>query len=472
MKLMTQAVIAVSVSLSSVSAFAQTRVAQAAPEPAPAAPAPAAPAPAAAAGGDVYAPPTPPPPPPPPPAPLPPPPPTPSVLDNFTFALHGFAGVSLYVQDSPQFVLNGQGPLLLVGPTPNDGGYTTGADIRQSRFNFSVAGPKVFGGATPKAVLEFDLFGLNSPGGYGEVSAYQRVRLAYAELKWEHDVIRFGQDHELILGLVNEGLGHLAYPVTYFAGSLGWREPGIGYFHTIPLGESSKLELSAQVIKSDWESPTDFGVPSNVSNLNDLSVDLGQLSGLFGFEARAKFTSPHVMAFVAGHWNHVEGTHAADTVAGGANLSRNWSVEAATAGVKLTFSGLTVQGFGYVGENLGPLLGEGLQFFTSNDIFEWGAWGQVLYSIIPQLNISAIVGTSQPRGSDLQTAVAAESTPGAPGAPARASNTIVGGMIRYQDGGFAVGPEFHHVIATQMPADGNAINITANQFMLSGMYFF
>ena len=101
---------------------------------------------------------------------------------DWQFAFHGLAGVSFYVQDTPTFVLNGDGPLLAL--TKPASGFTTGADIRQSRFNFSVAGPKVLGGATPKAVLEIDFFGLNSPGGYGEVSVYSRVRLAYAELNW------------------------------------------------------------------------------------------------------------------------------------------------------------------------------------------------------------------------------------------------------------------------------------------------
>jgi len=382
--------------------------------------------------------------------------------------MHGIAGASFYVQDTPDFVFNGQGPLLALAK-PTDGGFATGADIRQSRFNFSVAGPKVFGGATPKAVLEIDLFGLDSPGGYGEVSAYMRTRLAYAELNWGNDIIRVGQDHQLILGVIPESMGHMAFPVTYWNGMLGWREPGAGYFHTIPM-DDAKLELAVQVMKSDWANPYDFGN----STLSDLGMDYGQLSGWPGVEGRVKYSSEHFMVFVAGHYNHVMGTHAADVVAGPMMPpTRNWDVIAGVAGLKLSVAGFTLSGSAYYGQNTAPLLGEQLNFVSANDVGEWGLWGQAGYDIMKELNISAIGGTSQPSKSDLQKV--APMTGGF-----RASSAVIGGMIRYKEGGFAVGPEFYHVIAKQIdgtgagntgvPAQNGELDV--NQFMLSGMYFF
>jgi hypothetical protein len=379
--------------------------------------------------------------------------------------MHGIAGVSFYVQDTPDFVFNGQGPLLALAQPA--GGFTTGADIRQSRFNLSVAGPKVFGGATPKAVLEIDLFGLNSPGGYGEVSAYARTRLAYAELNWGNDIIRFGQDHQLILGIIPESMGHMAFPVTYWNGMIGWREPGAGFFHTIPM-DDAKLELAVQVMKSDWANPYDFGTPT----VNDLRVDYGQLSGYPGVEGRIKYSSEHITAFIAGHYNHVMGTHAPDVIPPVMMPpTRNWDVLAGVAGVKLSFSGFTLAGSGYYGRNTAPMLGAQLQFAEGNDISEWGAWGQAGYDIMKELNVSVIGGTSQLDKSDVQNDVP----------PGRLSSAVIGGMVRYREGGFAVGPEFYHVIAKHIDAMGNGApagagapdgNIGVNQFMLSGMYFF
>ena len=429
--------------------------------------------------GFAQAPPPPPtePPPPPPvvaaPPPLPPPPPPPPEPD-WKFALHGLVGTSVYVQDTPAFVLNGQGPLLALSKP--GGGFTTGADIRTSRFNFSVAGPKVFGGATPKAVLEIDLFGLNSPGGFGEVSVYERVRLAYAELNWGgHDILRFGQDHELIFAMIPEGMGHMAFPATYFNGLIGWREPGIGYFHNIPVGPG-KLELAVQAIKSDWENPTDFGEPTT----QDLNVDYGQLSGWVGGEARVKYTSELLTAYVAGHYNHVEGTHAGDLFpppAATAIPNRNWDVLAGVIGARLNLPfGLWALVSAYAGKNLGPLLGTQLQFVTTNDVSEWGGWAQLGYNITSHLNISAVGGTSRPSEGDLVASLDRSTT-----ASARVQSNMIGGMVRYQDGGFAIGPEFYHVNEKQVNgldqganagAGATNGNLDVNQFMLTGMYFF
>jgi hypothetical protein len=371
-------------------------------------------------------------------------------------------------------VLNGQGPLLVL--TAPGAGMTTGADIRQSRFNFSVSGPQVFE-ATPRAVLEIDLFGMNGPGGFGEVSIYPRVRLAYAELTWASDVLRFGQDHQLIIPMVPDSLGHQAFPSTYFNGMLGWREPGIGYFHTIPI-DRSKLELSAQVLKSDWENPSDFGS----STLTDLNVDLGQLSGWPGVEARAKFTSDHLMAFAAGHWNHVDGSRASSILipAGTAGVSsplapatvpnRDWDVVAGVAGFKVTVGGLSLLASAYVGKNLGPLLGEILQFPVTNDVHEWGGWSQLGYEVVPHLTVSVIGGLARPNAADIEAA-----------GGGRADASMAGAMIRYQLSGFSFGPEYYHLVDTVVGPTGQGAPagkaapigvIEANQLMATAIYTF
>jgi hypothetical protein len=269
--------------------------------------------------------------------------------------------------------------------------------------------------------------------------------------------------------MIPEAMGHMAFPVPYFSGLIGWREPGIGYFHTIPTGGTSKLELALQVNKSDWSNPSDFGLPTST----DLNLDYGQLSGYPGVEARVKFTSDHLMAFAAGHWNHVMGTHAGDLfVAPAAVPTRNWDVAAGVAGVKLSGGGFTVMVDAYVGQNLAPLLGEMLNFIGSNDVSEWGGWAQLMYAITPHLNLSALGGTSQPSSTDMQAAaLAAQGTSTTP-TTLRAINYVYGGMIRYQDGGFAIGPEFHHSTTQTINGAGTKGQWDGNQFMLSGLYWF
>jgi hypothetical protein len=393
-----------------------------------------------------------------------PPAPPPPGESEWKFEFHGIVGVSIYAQDTPDFVLNGQGPLLALAQ-PSGPTITMGGDVRQSRINFSMQGPEAFG-AKPKAVVEMDMFGLNSPGGYGEVSVYSRLRLAYAELKWEKDVLRFGQDHELILGMIPEGMGHMAFPVTYFNGMLGWREPGVGYYHTESFGES-KLELALQLIKSDWQNPTDFGL----STVNDLNVDYGQLSGFLGAEARVKFTSENLMAYVAGHYNHVAGSRAGDLVAPPMAIpNRDWDVYAGVVGVKVMAGGFTAAASAYYGDNLGPLLGNLLQFPVTNDVHEWGAWGELGYDFTKVVGAWVVGGTAQPNASDVEAA-----------GGGRANSSVIGGMIRIKEHGFAMGPEFYHVIAKNIDKNGNGVpsgtgaqkgDIGVDQLMLTGMYFF
>jgi hypothetical protein len=150
-------------------------------------------------------------------------------------------------------------------------------------------------------------------------------------------------------------------------------------------------------------------------------------------------------------------------------------VGAGVAGLKVSVAGFTLAGSAYYGVNTGPLLGGQLQFAENTDLGEWGAWGQLGYDIIKELNVSIVGGTSQINKSDLEKAAPALTL------PSRLSSAVIGGMVRYKEGGFAVGPEFYHVIAKDIDAMGTGFNlgpgapdgeIDVNQFMLSGMYFF
>jgi hypothetical protein len=148
---------------------------------------------------------------------------------------------------------------------------------------------------------------------------------------------------------------------------------------------------------------------------------------------------------------------------------RNWDVVAGVAGVKVTLGPLTVAGSAYVGKNLAPLLGELLQFVQTNDVNEWGLWAQVGYNVTKNLNLSIVGGGSQLDTGDVVNA-----------GGGRLYSDVLGGMVRYQDAGFAVGPEFYHIWTKTITAAGNDMpagagapgELNANQFMLSGMYFF
>jgi hypothetical protein len=381
---------------------------------------------------------------------------------DFKFDFHGIAGASMYIQSNPDFVLNGQGPLILKSENP---GTTTGFDVRQTRLSFSVTGPTVLGNATPKAVVEADFFGLDSPGGYGEVNALQRLRLAYAELSWGDTWVRAGQDWELLWVDAPITLGHLAFSPAWSAGLIGWREPGFSVYHKISTGDGSNVEGAFQIIKSDWASPLAFGDSSS----NDQNVDAGQLSGLPGVEARVKWMNEHVLAYIAGHWNRVDGANAADLVysKSGDSLSlpdRKWDVVAGKVGGKFTYSDITLQGEFYVGKNTAPLFGEQTTFYSANDVHEAGGWIQAGYGFTSELSLWGLFGTTRSNKDDV---IAAKGGPYA--------NTVAGGMLQYKVGGFGVGPEIYHVETKSTLAAGTGAPdgvMDGMQYMLSAMYFF
>jgi hypothetical protein len=58
----------------------------------------------------------------------------------------------------------------------------------------------------------------------------------------------------------------------------------------------------------------------------------------------------------------------------------------------------------------------------------------------------------------------------------RLNNSVLGGMVKIQQGGFAIAPEFYHNIAQSIAATavatGASTEIDVNQFLLTGQFFF
>jgi hypothetical protein len=196
------------------------------------------------------------------------------------FEFHGFLTASMYYQD--QTFANGQGQgLLLAAPSPNNmapceatglisctpnatqtgaksfypataSGSILSGDIRNSRFAFSMSGPKVFGdSAQPRAYFEFDLFGPNGAGTFGSEQNLPRIRVAIVELKMGNTNVQVGQQNQLVGVQIPGTLSHHANPVTYGAGTIAWRTPGVRVIQTVPL-EGMKLEFAAEAVKNKW----------------------------------------------------------------------------------------------------------------------------------------------------------------------------------------------------------------------------
>jgi hypothetical protein len=366
----------------------------------------------------------------------------------FVFELHGFVSTTMYFQDA-NFAINPGQNALWIGNTYQADKPIFGGDIRQTRLNFSVRGPEVLGGATPKAVVELDFFGSSEiptgGGTFGDVSLLPRIRVAYVELKWAHTTIQIGQQNMLTIGTIPQSLSHIAFPATYTAGTVGWRQPGFWGWHTF--GDDLKFEFAWSVQKAGW-----------VNTLAVGNVGLGIASGLPAFEARGRLYSKMFDVWLSGHWQTTD-RNGAGVVA--PNKWNDLQTILGTVGAKLNLGPVALAGSAWYGKNTGPLLGNVLQFAPATyegDIFGWGAWGQVGMNITKNFSGWFTYGVDHPLYQNIIDAKLPR---------LRNQNLVV--MARYQDGGFALGAEWLYSRTTVTTQDDP---LTGNQISITGNYYF
>ncbi len=382
------------------------------------------------------------------------------------FEFHGFVGGSLFAQDA---VFNGYGEqIFYVTKQPNQDTLIFGGDARQTRLNFSLAGPPVFGGAIPKGVAEFDFFSALSnstvatTANTGTIAVTPRLRLSYAELNWGATIFRIGQDNDLIGGSFSTtSVGHIPQSYSYGAGYLSTRHLDAEIFQTVPAGDM-KAELALQVM-----APT-----SGTSDVFSTQLTTAESSGIPGFEARARLYKPKLFdGYVVGHWSRRDRNGQDNVTPNVAALGEKQDVAAGSVGLKLTPGPLTIQGQGYVGKNLAEFSGGLGQAVPNNkgDVHEWGAWGQLGFNMTPEFSAWAFVGTEHENYKEAIDTF---------GTGARLQNVTLAGMLRYMDGGYALALEYVHMhtkyaapVANSVKAAPNGV-LDGNQLMLSGFYFF
>lgn len=397
----------------------------------------------------------------------------------FKFEFHGFVSTSLYYQDALLGPSNGQGALYTTAEGTTDETFASG-DIRQTRMNLSLSGPKVLGGATPKGVFEFDLFGGAGGGAFGDESLLPRIRVAYAELSWGNTVLLVGQQNQLIVGQIPTSAAHIAFPSTYTAGTIGWRYPGIMVFHNIPFG-SGKFQIAGSVQRGSWAdtacltaltpSPAvapGAGCPGGIS--------FGEASGIPQLQARVmvdgKAGSITWLAYGAGHFDRkdLSGWNNGATVPAGSDSDLDgWAGE---IGAKLTILPITVAFNAYTGEAIGNLFGQMLQFA---DLKSVAGWAQVGVNLTKEFSVWGQYGFDRPDEDDAEAI--GRVTPNF-----RIRNQNIGAMARYMTGGYTLALEWFQTetrtalfnpAVPPAPATFNRFaNLTGNQVLLTGMYSF
>ena len=382
---------------------------------------------------------------------------------DFVFELHGFTSVSMYFQDAgfgvgPAGAATGQQALNVVKRYETDKPLF-GGDIRQTRLNFSVRGPEILGGAIPKAVAEFDLFGGDGPGGFGDVSVFPRIRIAYTELKWKNTTIQLGQQNMLTIGMIPQSLRGIAFPMTYTAGTVGWRQPGIWGYHTF--GEDTKFELAWSVQRSGW-----------ANTLLTDNFNMGVASGLPAFELRGKVSWGKLLdLWVSGHWQQ-EDRNGPGVIADPTKFTTLTTV-LGTVGAKLDTGPFVLASTWWYGKNAAPLLGSVVQFTPTayaGDVFGYGGWVQGGVNFTKEFSVWYTWGIDHPLYQNIIDANMSI---------LRNINQVA--MVRYQTGGFALGAEWMYsrttwnkasaISNTQAQIDADNV-LKGNQISLSFNYYF
>lgn len=430
---------------------------------------------------------------------------------TLTFAMHGFVSGSVYTQDASLGPSEGQQALFTNAQTatlkqPNQDRMIFGGDVRQSRFNFSVAGPNLpaFGNAVPRAVLEIDFFGGFGSGNYGDVSLSPRLRRTWAELDWGGgNRIYFGQDNDLIFTIAPVSLAHIAFPYSYGAGNIGWRRPGIWGNHTIGDKKGLNFEFAWEVGRSQWTdsgtasatctvtatgtctvTPVGNGIGQNTVGAggDPYGFSLGEASGLPAVEARATLSDgTNWQIFTTGHWQRADRTGVgAGPTTNAIGVSSDIDTVALNAGGKIKAGPLSLAAIGFVGKNLAPLVGQFLQFQGNGfgDVHDKGGWVQAGLNLTKQISVWGFVGAELPNEAEAVTA-----------GFTKLRNITTTGMLQYRDSvkvnniasDYAIAFEWIHfntrtrTYSATLPGGFDPTlsgDIGGNQWILTGNYFF
>ncbi len=390
----------------------------------------------------------------------------------FKFEFHGFAAGTVAVQDGQANGL-GQLPFFAIAQPAADRLSFTG-DVRESRFNFSMTGPKVMGGATPKAVMEIDWFNNDGSGG-SPISLLPRVRVMYAELNWGANRILFGQNYDLTTLLSPVTITHIAQPVHLAAGNLGFRRPGIQGYHQfgdLKDKKAGKVEFAWELGRTAWTDTAAIGASSCTQGaVNGVTPQPGfcpgEASGLPTVEARLAYYQGSFTAFVAGHFARVDrnGVGLAEPDDGPYAL-RSIDQISGNAGAKGSMGPITLAAAGYVGKNTGTQSSSiGGQLTGNGDVHEWGAWGQVGFAFTKHVSLWGFAGVAHPNEADAKAAG---------GSYARLRNVNTSALLQYRDGGYAIGLEYLHMHTNWIKAATGSTtpDPDVNQLALTGVYFF
>ncbi len=310
---------------------------------------------------------------------------------GISVAFHGFVNATAFSQSRPFNFGNGQNA---EWPTPGGDGRLSGVDIRNTRFWFDISGAKMGNNWTGGGRLEFDLFGGNNgTGAYAGQQPIPRLRQAYMDLDnaATGTKIRIGQQFDLLFPLdsVTDSVAHVAFPLGFGTGMIGWRYPGIVVMQDLNHGTTgAKWRLDVGAFSGNWTGPG--------STTNFLT------GGNAGFrpqvEARLNVAGSNWLAYLVGHYSEIDLSGVGGTTSTAAMPKSEIKSSAVALGGTFKPGPWNLKGFVYTGKGLGQNFGALSQF---GDISETGGYAQVGYSFTKNWSVNAIYSMDKPDKDDV-----------------------------------------------------------------------
>ncbi len=394
-----------------------------------------------------------------------------TTASGLTVALHGFVSASAFGQNRTFANYgNGQNAEVPAPPTAANraqgyNGSLSGFDVRNTRFWLDFSGAKFneeWGGG---GRIEMDFFGGNNgTGAYAQQQPIPRLRQAYMDITNPGigSTIRIGQQWDLMFPLENvaTSLSHIAFPLGYGTGFVGWRYPGLVWMQDLNHGtDGVQWRLDLGVFQGNWNGPQNA---AGTSTTNYLTA--GNANFRPQVEARLHAQGKDWLAYFVAHYSSIN-------LKGVGNINPN-PLEDTIKSIGYELGGQwkpgpwTFKGLVYTGKALGELFGSMSQF---GNIDESGGYVQASYNFTPKWSVNAFYSLVRPNGDDVIRWTTTSATAGT--AMLRSNQAAL--SLQYASGNYALGVEWmYDKLRYQVGSAGPQLNTNGNQVSLSGLYHF
>lgn len=387
-------------------------------------------------------------------------PPAPAAKPQFvtapgmTVALHGWVNVSAFSQNKNFNFGNGTNAEY---PVAGSRGSLSGVDIRNTRFWLDFTGAKFTGDWVGGGRIEMDFFGgFNGTGAYAQQQPVPRLRQAYMDIinPTTGSTVRVGQMWDLLfpLDMIPTSLSHIAFPLGFSSGVIGWRYPGVIWMQDLNHGaEGTQWRLDLAAFEGSWSGPgntTNFGTAGSVGFRPQL-------------EARLHAQGKDWLAFAVGHYSRMD-LHGVGDAVPNPPIKPDITSTAFEIGANWRPGPWNLKGLVYTGNGLGQVFGAMSQF---GDIKETGGFVQAGYNFTPNWSVNAFYGMVKPDRDDVVRWIGQGST-------GMLKNRQAALSLQYAAGAYELGVEWLHDKLDTTTTGAVVRTTTGNQVSLNGLYKF